>query len=182
MVAQSSNSLLINCKLIDGMYLVKLSDVMKQKNVTSISSKNIKSISGNLLDANDNKPSTLLPSDLDLQFVGSSYYTNVPSVSVRTAAELIRYFHEAWNHASKEIMCAIINNKLIDNLPPVLTSKLVNRNFPACDSYPNGNLAKRADTIAPTTCVTNEVYDKGEVWQVDNGGPITDENGKICPI
>ncbi len=78
-------------------------------------------------------------------------------------------------------MCAIINNKLIDNLPPALTSKLVNRHFPACDSCPHGNLANRADTIAPTTYVTNEVYDKGEVWQVDNGGPITNENGKICP-
>ncbi len=136
LVAQNSNSLLINGKLVDGMYLVKLSDVMKNKHKLQQSSKHITSVSGNFLDSDDNKPIEILPSDLDLKFVGSSYYTKVPSVSVRTAAELIRYFHEAWNHASKEIMCAIINNQLIDNLPKALTAKLVNRHFPACDSCP----------------------------------------------
>jgi len=115
------------------------------------------------LDSADNKPIEVFSSDLDLKFVGSSYYTNVPSVSVRTAAELIRYFHEAWNHSSKEIMCAIINNQLIDNLPKALTAKLVNRHFPACDSCPHGNLAKRGDIIAPPDYVADEIFDKGEV-------------------
>ena len=42
------------------------------------------------------------------KLAGASYYTNVPSASVDSIKELVRFFHEIWNHASLDLMCSIV--------------------------------------------------------------------------
>ena len=107
----------------------------------------------------------------------ASYYTNVSTVHVSTAKLLVRYFHEAWNHMSKESMINIVHYKLIKNLPDCLTEKMINKYFPQCDACPHGNLSKRPIISRPI----DRNIETGEEWQVDMKGPWTDKNGKISP-
>jgi len=112
----------------------------------------------------------------DLQFAGSSYFTNVPSVHVSNGRELVRYFHEAWDHCSEEHMCSIVKNNLIDNIPACLTVKLIHKYFPQCDDCPTGNLQKRAFIPDPV----DRALEIGDEFELDIHGPITDPKGKSC--
>jgi hypothetical protein len=114
--------------------------------------------------------------DMNIQFAGASYFTNVPSVSVSNGKELVRYFHEAWDHCSKEQMCLIVKHKLIGNIPECLTVKLINKYFPQCNDCPYGNLTKRPYDHIPD----DRVLEMGDEFEIDIKGPVTDENGKPC--
>ena len=129
-----------------------------------------------IYDKNKISKSKIKKSNL-FNFVGSSYYTNVPSAKVTTADELVRYFHESWNHESKDIMCAIVEHKLIDNLPNMLTPKLIRKHFPSCEACPHGNLTKRPITSNPVFTP----YETGERWEFDIKGEWKDDKGKSCP-
>ncbi len=112
-----------------------------------------------------------------LSFAGASYYTNIPSTSVDSIRELVQFFHEIWNHASVKIMCLIITNKLILNLPPELTVKAIRKYHPQCKACATGNLEQRPLLSLP--------FDRdvafGEEWECDISGPQTDKKKKKCP-
>jgi len=109
-----------------------------------------------------------------LHLAGASYYTNVPSATVDSVKELVRFFHEVWNHASMELMCSIVKNNLILHLPDTLTEKAIRKHFPNCNACPVGNLQQR-----PTLSLPAERELKiAEEWEVDLIGPMTDENKK----
>ena len=123
------------------------------------------------------KDDETLLSSFNLNMANASYFTNVPTAKVSSAAELVRYFHEALNHASEEIMIRIVEHELIEGLPQVLTPQLIRKHFPRCDACPIGNLARRPIISNP---IVRDIK-IGEEWQVDMKGPWTDDKGKICP-
>ena len=44
--------------------------------------------------------------------------------------DLVRFFHDAWDHPSRELMCKIVDNKMLTGLPDELTSKVIRKYFP----------------------------------------------------
>ena len=54
----------------------------------------------------------------------------------------MRFVHEAWDHPSKDLMCKIIDQKMFNNIPGKLTSKVVRKHFPQCEACPAGNMAQ----------------------------------------
>ena len=57
----------------------------------------------------------------------ASYYS---TAEFQTDRDLVRFFHEAWDHPSREIMCKIVDSNAFDNLPKRLTSKRIRKLFP----------------------------------------------------
>ena len=57
--------------------------------------------------------------------------------------DLVRFFHEAWDHPSRELMCKIVDNKMFTSLPKELTSKVIRKFYPQCEACPAGNMAQR---------------------------------------
>ena len=113
----------------------------------------------------------------NFNLAAASYYTNVLSVGVDSIKELIRFFHETWNHASKELMILIVKHKLIKHLPEALTEKAIGKHFPNCNSCPMGNLQQRPFESIPE----DRDIEVGSEWEIDLMGPVTDENKKKCP-
>ena len=89
----------------------------------------------------------------------------------------MRYFHESLNHASEELMIRVVEHKLIEDLPDVLTTKLIHKHFPVCDACPHSNLARRPIFSNPI----DRQIEVGEEWELDIKGAITDNKGKVCP-
>ena len=181
-LSKLNQSIVLDGKVVNGLYIVT-SDAINKNNVSDkYNLKNIKLETRINEDALLNEQQLLdLIHNLTINipnsnFVAPSYYTNIPTVQVNTAAELVRYFHEAWNHASKEIMCSIVENKLMNNLPKSLTVKLINKYFPMCDACPHGNLSKRPIISQPMV----RDIETGEEWQVDVK-EWRDDKGKVCP-
>ena len=56
--------------------------------------------------------------------------------------DMKRFFHEAWDRPSKDLMCKIIDPKMLSSIPKVLTSKAVRKHFPQCEACPAGNLTQ----------------------------------------
>ena len=106
--AKSKDLILVNGKMINGIYTCN-SDDLKDTN----KSKECKFTYG--------KDNSSLQTNNYIDFAGASYYTNVPSASVDSIEELVRFFNEIWNHALMELMCSIVKNKLILYLPDDLT-------------------------------------------------------------
>ena len=69
---------------------------------------------------------------------GSHYFT----AECQTLRDLVRFFHEAWDHPSKDLMCKIIDQKMFSNIPDKLTAKVVRKHFPHCEACPAGNMAQ----------------------------------------
>jgi len=170
--AKSSNSILLNGDVVNGLYICGMDDIDKS---------NIQN-NCNLRYNNSHSTTNGIYTDMDMSIVNhikrvnASYYSNVPSVHLDSIKELVRYFHEAWNHASVELMCLIIKHKLILNLPKQLTEKSVRKHFPNCNACPAGNLQKRPFLSVP---VFRSLL-PGEEWELDIMGPFTDRKGKRC--
>ena len=158
--SKSNKTFLFNGDVVNGMYVVKGNSILQNSNVhlhekTSLDNTTdnwnttIEELKAFNLLSNSNFNFDIIDIDSErmntkeFKFANSSYYTNIPTAKVTSAAELVRYFHEGLNHASKELMCRIVEHKLIDNLPDVLTKKLINKHFPSCETCPRGNLARR---------------------------------------
>jgi len=79
--------------------------------------------------------------------------------------ELVRFFHEAWGHPSRELMCFIVKNRIFKNIHPDLTEKVIRRHFPHCEACPAGNMAQRdkPHSLPPSTSPVAI----GSVWHVD---------------
>ena len=90
----------------------------------------------------------------------ASYYN---TAEFQTDRDLIRFFHEAWDHPSRELMCKIVDNKAFDNLPARLTSKRIRKHFPHCEACPANNMAQKP---IPRTA-SDRVIKDGEEFQVD---------------
>ena len=56
--------------------------------------------------------------------------------------DMVRFFHEAWDHPSMELMCKIINEKIFSNIPKELTAKAVRKHFPQCEACPAANMTQ----------------------------------------
>ena len=57
--------------------------------------------------------------------------------------DLVRFFHEAWDHPSRELMCKIVDNKMLASLPKELTSKVIRKFFPQCEACPAANMSQK---------------------------------------
>ena len=57
---------------------------------------------------------------------GDYYFT----AECQTLRDLVRFFHEAWGHLSKDLMGKIIDQKMFNNIPDKLISKVVRKHFP----------------------------------------------------
>ena len=77
--------------------------------------------------------------------------------------DLVRFFHEAWDHPSCDLMCKIVNQKLFTSMPKELTAKIIRKYFPSCEACPAGNMAQRD---IPRTASDRE-YQPGEEFQCD---------------
>ena len=91
--------------------------------------------------------------------LGAYYYT----ADLPRYRDIVRFFHEAWDHPSEELMCRIVNDKVFDNIPKELTAKVIRKHFPQCEACPAGNMAQRD--------IPREASDRvilpGEEFQVD---------------
>jgi len=171
--AKSKNSILLNGNVVNGLYVCDIEDIKKPD-----ISKSCKLRYDNSQDKNkmDNTEVDIKSCNY-LSFAGSSYYSNIPSVNLDSIRELVRYFHDSWSHASCDMMCTIVRNKLIDNLPSSLTVKAIRKHYPNCDSCATGNLQLR-----PVLSLPNDRVRKiGSEWELDLSGPMTDKQKKKCP-
>ena len=146
--AEQNNLVLVNGKEENGIYKCLFNDLGKNKQPKSFK----------LTNATD-------------KFAGASYYTNVPSARVDSIKELVRFFHETWNHASMELMISIVKHKLIINIPETLTEKAIRKHFPNCNACPVGNLQQRPALSLPA----ERELTIGQEWEIDLTGPMTDE-------
>ena len=56
---------------------------------------------------------------------------------------MVRFFHEAWDHPSVELMCKIINEKVFAaSIPKELPAKAVRKYFPQCEACPAANMTQ----------------------------------------
>ena len=90
----------------------------------------------------------------------ASYYS---TAEFQTDRDLVRFFHEAWDHPSRELMCKIVDSKAFENLPKRLTSKRIRKLFPQCEACPAGSMAQQP---IPTTA-SDRVIVAGEEFQLD---------------
>ena len=163
--AIAKNLVLINGSLVNGVYVFDSNDIKKDL----IDIKKCYLIYDNI--------TTTASSVENFNLAAASYYTNVPSVGVESIKELIRFFHETWNHASMELMILIVKNKLIQHLPEALTEKAIRKHFPNCNACPIGNLQQRPFQSIPE----DREIEIGSEWEIDLMGPVTDEQQKKCP-
>ncbi len=134
--SKSKNQILLNGNVVNGLYICEMSDINKTCNSQNCTLRYTQPLAEQQSDLH-------IKSHKHIHFAGSSYYTNIPSVHVNSIKELVKFFHELWNHASMEMMCAIVDNNLILNLPATLTSKAIRKHFPQCNGCPYGNLQLR---------------------------------------
>ena len=90
----------------------------------------------------------------------ASYYQSAESPTLR---DMVRFFHEAWDHPSRELMIHIVDNKIFTNIPIDLTSTVIRKYFPHCEACPAGNMAQRP---IPRTS-SNRLILPGEEIQID---------------
>jgi hypothetical protein len=68
-----------------------------------------------------------------------SYATFYQSAEFGQIAVVVRFFHEAWGHPSRELMCFIIKNQIFKNIPVSLTERVVRKYYPHCEACPAAN-------------------------------------------
>lgn len=96
------------------------------------------------------------------------------SQEFKTLQELVQYFHEAWNHASKETMIQAVQRETFRGLPAELTPAALRKHYPLCAACHTASMSRKP---LPRESVTS--YGIGEVWEVDAKGPITGADGKV---
>ena len=56
---------------------------------------------------------------------GAFYYT----AECPRLKDMVRFFHEAWDHPSQDLMCKIIDQQMFLSIPKELTSKVMRKHF-----------------------------------------------------
>ena len=94
----------------------------------------------------------------------SGYATFYHSAEFQEIQDVVRFFHEAWAHPSKDLMCWIVNNSIFQNIPAVLTAKAIRKHFPHCEACPAANMAQQ-----PKPGLSTNIRDlfPGEEIQID---------------
>jgi hypothetical protein len=100
-----------------------------------------------------------ISSEPSLLCANSTYFTT----DLGRLGDLVRYFHESWNHASKDDMIAIVENRLFDNIPEKLTRLVIQKYFD--DQCYGCKLATMREKTKPQYSFTN--YKPGECCVVD---------------
>ena len=93
-------------------------------------------------------------------FAKAAYYQTAEFPNFK---DMVHFFHEAWDHPSRDLMIYIVNKKRFDNIPVKLTAKIIRKHFPQCVACPAGNMAQKP--VPQTTSTTK--YIPGNVLQVD---------------
>ena len=70
----------------------------------------------------------------------ASFYS---TAEFQTDRDLVRFFHEAWDHPSRELICKIVDSQAFDNFPKRLTSKWIRKLFLQCETCPAGSMAQQ---------------------------------------
>ena len=91
----------------------------------------------------------------------ASYYS---TAELPTLPNLVRFFHETWDHSSKELMCKVIRDNLIDNIPKELTETVVRKHFPHCEACPAANMSQ---VPRPHTSSDHTDFYPGQELQLD---------------
>ena len=95
----------------------------------------------------------------DNLYSNSTYFTS----NLGKLKDLVRYFHEAWNHASKKDMLSILDNHLFANFPKELTREVVLKYF---DDFCHGcKLATIREKPKPSVSFTE--YQIGQCCVLD---------------
>jgi len=92
--------------------------------------------------------------------VKSVYYQTAEFQELK---DMVRFFHEAWDHPSRELMIWIVKNNVYANLPAALTGTVIRKHFPPCEACPAANMAQRP---RPGTTVPRDIV-PGEEIEVD---------------
>ena len=66
-----------------------------------------------------------------MHFAGGAFYY---AAECQTLRDMVRFFHEAWDHPSKELMCKIVDQKMLANIPADMTTKTIRKHFPQCEA------------------------------------------------
>ena len=89
----------------------------------------------------------------------TSYYT----AKLDTMGEKIRFWHEAWKHASKKDMQRIVRYKIFNDIPPEITITAISKHFnDHCASCKKATLRER-----PKPQKSDRVYATGEGCTMD---------------
>ena len=84
----------------------------------------------------------------------SSFIAKYRTISFPTVKDLVLFWHKNLNHASESRMVAVVQNKLIANLPAQLTVDAIRKYFPKspnpCYDCPLGNLQRLSSPPAAT--------------------------------
>ena len=76
---------------------------------------------------------------------------------------MVRFFHEAWDRPSKELLCKTVDQMMLANNPADLTTKTIRKHFPQCEACPADNMVKQP--ISRST--SGRVFVSEEEFQVD---------------
>ena len=93
-----------------------------------------------------------------------SYATFYQSAEFGQIADVVRFFHEAWGHPSRELMCFIIKNQIFKNIPVSLTERVVRKYYPHCEACPAANMAQQ---LMPGSSTKVKDLVPGDEIQVD---------------
>jgi hypothetical protein len=94
-------------------------------------------------------------------YAGASFYA---TAELSSLASLVRFFHETWNHASEDLMVAIVQHNIFTNIPPALTTSAIRKYFPLCPTCPLGNLAR---IPPPPSSTESRILSPGEEIVMD---------------
>jgi hypothetical protein len=107
-------------------------------------------------------PSTVNVDDSSSIQPVSASRTTYFTTELTTHSELVRFFHESWNHASESQMCQIVQNQTFDNIPSLLTIDRIHKYFPNCAACAMGTLSQlpvptisttsSSDSLLPNEC------------------------------
>jgi hypothetical protein len=96
------------------------------------------------------------------------------TVSFKTLAEEVAFWHSALGHQDVEVMVQTFNTSIFKKSHPHLTSTIIRKHFPtSCPDCPIGNLQMRHPPVDPVTH-----HGPGEAFEVDIQGKWTDSAGK----
>ena len=77
--------------------------------------------------------------------------------------DLAKFSHEAWDYPSRELMCKIVDNKMLASFPKKLTSKVIRKYFPQCEACPAANMRQKPILRQ----ASEKEFGNGEELQVD---------------
>ena len=111
----------------------------------------------------------------------SSSIAKYRTISFPTVKDLVLFWHKNLNHASEARMIAVVQNKLIANLPAQLTVTAIQKYFPKfpnpCFDCPLGNLQRLS---SPPSATHNFQVPIGAHWILDFGKfSGSDDSNKI---